>query len=455
MTMLLSKISAFLRNMLISRKNQPKILHHPLMTQASIIPRPEHSISRDNIDDSALKVLYRLHKAGYRAMLVGGGVRDLLLGHTPKDFDIATDAHPEDVKKLFSNSRLIGRRFRLAHVFFGREIIEVATFRGAPEEARGDDDREHNDSGRILRDNVYGQLEDDVWRRDFTVNALYYDIADFSIVDYTSAMDDVQNKILRLIGDPETRYREDPVRMIRAIRFAAKLGFTIHPDTEKPIYDLGYLLADIPAARLFEEVLKLFHSGQGNVSLELLRKYDLLQYLFKQTDEMLKQGNTGFEEFIKLSLQSTDARINQEKPVTPAFLFAAMLWAPVNELSEKLKHNGEPGTIAMQNASSTILSKQVKDISIPKRFTMVIRDIWQLQHRFQYRHGRRAKSLLMHKKFRAAYDFMCLRSQAGEVLDDSCDWWTRIQTLGEKEQEILLKPAKAKPRKRKPNKKSE
>ena len=453
--MLLSKISAFLRNMLISRKNQTKTPHHPSMTQASIIPRPEHSVSRDNIDDSALKVLYRLHKAGYRAMLVGGGVRDLLLGHTPKDFDIATDAHPEDEKKLFSNSRLIGRRFRLAHVFFGHEIIEVATFRGAPEEAHEDDDREHNDSGRILRDNVYGRIEDDVWRRDFTVNALYYDIADFSIVDYTEAMDDIKNKILRLIGDPETRYREDPVRMIRAIRFAAKLGFTIHPDTEKPIYELGYLLADIPAARLFEEVLKLFHSGQGNVSLALLRKYDLLQYLFKQTDEMLKQGNTGFEKFIQLSLNSTDTRINQEKPVTPAFLFAAMLWAPVNELSEKLKQDGEPGTIAMQNASSIILSKQIKDISIPKRFTMVIRDIWHLQSRFQYRHGRRAKSLLMHKKFRAAYDFMCLRSQAGEVLDDSCEWWTRIQTLGEKEQEILLKPAKAKPRKRKPNKKSE
>lgn len=422
------------------------------MTQASIIPRPEHSISRDNIDDSALKVLYRLHKAGYRAMLVGGGVRDLLLGHTPKDFDIATDAHPEDVKKLFSNSRLIGRRFRLAHVFFGREIIEVATFRGAPEEAHEDDDREHNDSGRILRDNVYGQLADDVWRRDFTVNALYYDIADFSIVDYTSAMDDINNKVLRLIGDPETRYREDPVRMIRAIRFAAKLDFTIHPDTEKPIYELGYLLGDIPAARLFEEVLKLFHSGKGRVSLELLRKYDLLQYLFKQTDEMLKQGNTDFERFIQLSLDSTDTRINQEKPVTPAFLFAAMLWAPVDKLSEKLKQDGEPGTIAMQNASSTIISKQIKDISIPKRFTMVIRDIWQLQHRFQFRHGRRAKSLLMHKKFRAAYDFMCIRSQAGEVLDDSCEWWTRIQTLGEKEQEILLKPAKAKPRKRKPKK---
>ncbi len=426
------------------------------MTQPTIIPRPEHSISRDNIDDTALKVLYRLHKAGYRAMLVGGGVRDLLLGHAPKDFDIATDAHPEEVKKLFSNSRLIGRRFRLAHVFFGREIIEVATFRAAQQDENqlGELDRAHDDSGRILRDNVYGQLDDDVWRRDFTVNALYYDIADFSIVDYTSAMDDVKNRVMRLIGDPATRYREDPVRMLRAIRFAAKLDFTIHPDSEKPIYELGHLLADIPPARLFDEVLKLFHSGKGVVSLQLLRKYDLLQYLFKAADESLKQGNEVFEAFIHLALESTDKRINQGKPVTPAFLFAAMLWGAVNPLSEQLKLAGEPGSIAMQNASSTVLSQQVKIISIPKRFSMVVRDIWQLQHRFQFRHGRRAKSLLMHKKFRAAYDFMCIRSQAGEVNDDSCEWWTRIQTLGAQEQEILLKPAKAKPRKKKSAQKS-
>lgn len=426
------------------------------MTQPTIIPRPEHSISRDNIDDTALKVLYRLHKAGYRAMLVGGGVRDLLLGHAPKDFDIATDAHPEDVKKLFSNSRLIGRRFRLAHVFFGREIIEVATFRAAQqdENQQGELDRAHDDSGRILRDNVYGQLDDDVWRRDFTVNALYYDIADFSIVDYTSAMDDVKNKVMRLIGDPATRYREDPVRMLRAIRFAAKLDFTIHPDSEKPIYELGHLLADIPPARLFDEVLKLFHSGKGVVSLQLLRKYDLLQYLFKAADNSLKQGDENFEAFIHLALESTDKRINQGKPVTPAFLFAAMLWGAVNPLSEQLKLAGEVGSIAMQNASSTVLSQQVKIISIPKRFSMVVRDIWQLQHRFQFRHGRRAKSLLMHKKFRAAYDFMCIRSQAGEVNDDSCEWWTRIQTLGAQEQEILLKPAKAKPRKKKSAQKS-
>ena len=422
------------------------------MTQATIIPRPEHSISRDNIDDIALKVLYRLHKAGYRAMLVGGGVRDLLLGHAPKDFDIATDAHPEDVKKLFSNSRLIGRRFRLAHVFFGREIIEVATFRASQideNKSNEDSDRAHDDSGRILRDNVYGQLEDDVWRRDFTVNALYYDISDFSIVDYTSAMDDVKNKVLRLIGDPQTRYREDPVRMLRAIRFAAKLDFTIHPDSEQPIFDLGHLLADIPPARLFDEVLKLFHSGRGVVSLQLLRRYNLLQYLFKPADDALKQGNETFEAFIHLALESTDKRINQEKPVTPAFLFAAMLWGRVDEISEELKQSGEPGTIAMQNASSMVLSQQVKTISIPKRFSMVVRDIWQLQHRFKFRHGRRAKSLLMHKKFRAAYDFMCIRSMAGEVTDDSCDWWTRIQTLPPQDQDILLKPAKARPRKKK------
>lgn len=418
------------------------------MTQPTIIPRPEHTISRDNIDDNALKVLYRLHKAGYRAMLVGGGVRDLLLGHAPKDFDVATDALPEEVKKLFSNSRLIGRRFRLAHVFFGRDIIEVATFRADQQEVH--DDREHNDSGRILRDNVYGQLEDDVWRRDFTVNALYYDIADFSIVDYTSAMDDINNRVLRLIGDPETRYREDPVRMLRAIRFAAKLGFSIHEDTEKPIYELGYLLKDIPAARLFDEVVKLFHSGKGTASLKLLRKYNLLQYLFEQTEEVLAEDNEVFETFIYRSLQSTDSRINDDKPVTPAFLFAAMLWDPVNRLYDQMLSDGETPSLAMQNASSQVLSRQIAAISIPKRFSMVVRDIWHMQHRFKFRHGRRARALLSHKKFRAAYDFMCLRSEAGEITDDSCEWWTRIQTLNEKDQDKLLNPAKARPRKRKP-----
>jgi poly(A) polymerase len=412
------------------------------MTNPTLIPRDEHCISRDNIDDHALKVLYRLHRGGFRALLVGGGVRDLLLNHSPKDFDIATDAHPEQVKKLFSNCRLIGRRFRLAHVFFGREIIEVATFRASHDEP--DENRVKDDAGRILRDNVYGDISDDIWRRDFTVNALYYDIADFSIVDYAGAMDDVKNRTLRLIGDPVTRYREDPVRMLRAIRFAAKLDFSIHPESEQPIYDLGHLLADIPAARLYDEVLKLFHSGCAIVSLELLRKYNLLQYLFPLADQALLSGDSVFEDFLNQALLSTDTRINDGKPVTPAFLFAAMLWQPVRQREKQYKADGLPAAIAMQNAMSDVLKEQVQVISIPKRFSLVAKDIWHLQHRFNYRHGRRAKSLLQHHKFRAAYDFMCLRGKVGEFTDDSCEWWTRIQTMTPEQQEILLKPARQK-----------
>ncbi len=421
------------------------------MTEPTVIPRSQHRISRDNIDDNALKVLYRLHRAGYRALLVGGGVRDMLLNHVPKDFDIATDAHPEEIKNLFSNCRLIGRRFRLAHIFFGREIIEVATFRAGQDHV--DDDHLQDDSGRILRDNVYGDVEQDVWRRDFTVNALYYDIADFSVVDYVDAMDDINNRTLRLIGDPDTRYREDPVRMLRAVRFAAKLDFSIHPDSEQPIYDLGHLLADIPPARLYEEVLKLFHSGQGIACLQLLKKYQLLQYVFPDTHQALQSEDENFESFLNYALQSTDSRIQEGKPITPAFLFAAMLWKPVQMLADEYRQEGLPGAMAMQNAMSEVISSQVKCTSIPRRFSTVIRDIWHLQHRFRYRHGRRARSLLDHNKFRAAYDFMCLRSKAGEITDDSCDWWTRIQTMSHEQQDKLLKPAKNAPRKRRIGKK--
>ena len=420
------------------------------MTEPTIISRSDHCISRDNIDDNALKVLYRLHRAGYRALLVGGGVRDLLLNHVPKDFDIATDAHPEQVKKLFGNCRLIGRRFRLAHVFYGREIIEVATFRASQDQA--DDDRVHDDSGRILRDNVYGSMEDDVWRRDFTVNALYYDIADFSVVDYTGAMEDLKQRTLRLIGHPEVRYREDPVRMIRALRFAAKLDFNLHPDTEKYIYELGSLLRDIPPARLYDEILKLFHSGKAEMTLELLRKYGLLQHLFPQSETALQKDGDVFWQFLKSAMRSTDKRINDGKPITPAFLFAAMLWKPVMDKTEVFKQAGEPASIAMQNAISAVMSEQVKISSIPRRFSSVVRDIWYLQHRFKYRHGRRARSLLEHNKFRAAYDFMCLRSKAGEIDDDSCEWWTNIQTLSSEQQERLLKPARNAPRKRRSRK---
>lgn len=414
------------------------------MTAPNIIPRAEHCISRDNIDDRALKVLYRLHKAGFRALLVGGGVRDLLLNHVPKDFDIATDAHPEQVKKLFSNCRLIGRRFRLAHIFFGREIIEVATFRASHDGESTESMQD--DAGRILRDNVYGDIEEDVWRRDFTVNALYYDIADFSVVDYTGAMDDLKKRQLKLIGDPATRYREDPVRMLRAVRFAAKLGFSIHSESEKTIFELGHLLADIPPARLYDEILKLFHSGQAVTCFELLQKYQLLQYLFPQAANCL--DDPVFHDFLWHALQSTDNRVNEAKPITPAFLFAAMLWRPVTLLRDQHVVEGMPLSLAMQNAMSAVIKEQVAVTSIPRRFSMVMRDIWHLQHRFTYRHGRRARSLLSHPKFRAAYDFMCIRNKVGELQDDSCEWWTRIQTMSSDQQDKVLNPAKKAPRKR-------
>ena len=417
------------------------------MTEPTLIPRSQHRISRDNIDDNALKVLYRLHKAGYRALLVGGGVRDLLLNHVPKDFDIATDAHPEQVKKLFSNCRLIGRRFRLAHIFFGREIVEVATFRAGHDEVS--EQQIKDETGRILQDNVYGDIEQDVWRRDFTVNALYYDIADFSVVDYVGAMQDVESRTLRLIGDPDTRYREDPVRMLRAVRFAAKLDFSIHPDSEQPLYELGHLLDDIPPARLYEEVLKLFHSGKGVQCLQLLRKYRLLDHVFPMTAEALDEDDGVFEAFLNSALASTDARVADDKPITPAFLFSAMLWRSVQSGAERYQdEDGMPASLAMQNAMSDAISRQCQSTSIPRRFSTVMRDIWHLQHRFRFRNGRRARSLLDHAKFRAAYDFMCLRSQAGELDDDSCDWWTHIQTLNREEQDRLLKPARNQPRKR-------
>ena len=388
-----------------------------------IIPRSEHGISRKNMDESAIKVLSRLNKAGYEAYLVGGAVRDLLLGHRPKDFDVATDATPEQVKELFRNCRLIGRRFRLAHIHFGRHIIEVATFRGD----HGDSQSGHqDDSGRILRDNVYGDIEQDVWRRDFTVNALYYNMADFSVVDFVGGYEDVMEGRLRLIGDPEDRYREDPVRMIRAIRFAAKLGFSIDESCQDFIREEGVILRDVPAARLYEEVLKLFHSGHAIESFRGLREYYLLEHLFPEASEVL-DGNEVALKFLQLAMQSTDERIQQNKPVTPAFLFAALLWAPLQIRTEKRLAKGEPHSLALQKSASAMVSEQVRFVSIPKRFTTVMRDIWALQSRFSYRTGKRATSVFEHPKFRAGYDFLCLRSKAGEIDDKDCRWWTEFQ----------------------------
>jgi poly(A) polymerase len=393
-----------------------------------IIPRAEHTVSRSRISDYALKVMYRLRAAGYQAYLVGGGVRDLLLEREPKDFDVATDARPEQVRELFRNCRLIGRRFRLAHVHFGEEIIEVATFRAQYVEDDEDADRVVED-GRILRDNVYGSLDDDVWRRDFTVNALYYNIEDFSIVDYVGAMDDIHNRQLRLIGDPEARFREDPVRMLRAARFAAKLGFTLHPATEAPIERLAPLLDDIPPARLFDEVLKLFLSGHALQSLAWLRRYRLFHRLFPYVSRTLDAHPEGSAERLLIAaLENTDARVREGKSVTPAFLFASLLWPQLEPEWHHALESGLDEMGALSLAADNVISQQVARVAIPRRFTQLTREIWLMQPRFAQRVGRRPERLLALPRFRAGYDFLALRATAGDADPALAQWWEVYQT---------------------------
>ncbi len=390
------------------------------------IPRDRHNISRSNISRNAVKVLYRLNSAGYQAYLVGGGVRDLLLGREPKDFDVATDARPEQVKAVFSNCRLIGRRFRLAHVHFGREIIEVATFRSNRESGEGDDRQLEN--GMLLSDNIYGTLEDDAQRRDFTINALYYSVEDFAVIDFADGLEDLRKGVIRLLGDPESRFREDPVRLLRAVRFAAKLGFVIEPETDKPMARLASLLADIPAARLFEEVLKLFLAGSALDTFEKLRHYELFGQLFPATEEALTHQDHDFPiTFVNRGMHNTDLRIQQGKPVTPAFLFAVLLWEPVRLRAEALQASGMQPYDAQQTAATEVLADQARHVSIPKRFSYPMREIWQLQHRFLQRNGKRPQRLMSHPRFRAAYDFFLLRAEAGEVDQAEADWWTHIQ----------------------------
>lgn len=319
----------------------------------NIINRSDHPLSRKEMSEHALKVLYRLKKAKYAGYLVGGGVRDLLLGLHPKDFDVATDATPEQVRKLFGNCRLIGRRFRLAHVHFGREIIEVATFRASHDQTGGEGVTR---DGMIVRDNVYGTLEDDAWRRDFTVNALYYNIYDFSIVDYTGGLKDIESKTIRIIGDAKERLQEDPVRMLRAVRFAAKLNFKIEASLSASIKENIHLLDGVPTARLFEEVLKLFLHGHALASYELLKEYDLLKHLFLQTAENLDEAG---DRFITQALINTDLRIKQKKPIAPAFLYAALLWPAVKHESEKLKHEDLSLLQVYQIAGQEVLEKQL------------------------------------------------------------------------------------------------
>lgn len=402
------------------------------------VPRSQHNISRERISENALKVLYRLKKAGYDGYLVGGGVRDLLLGYEPKDFDVVTNATPEQIHSLFRNSRIIGRRFRLVHVRFGRDVIEVATYRAHYEQGEGDADLGRE--GMVLSDNVFGTLEEDAWRRDFTVNALYYDIRDFSVVDFTGGLADLKAGVMRLIGDPEKRYREDPVRMLRAVRLSAKLGMKIEKQAADLIYKLGPLLKEVPAARLFEEVLKLFMSGQAVASYEAMVHYNLFQYLFPPTHQALAKNKENYpHQFILKVLQSTDDRVAADKPVTPAFLLAGLLWEPVRQLGEQFREQGEPAYQAYHLAADKVLQGVLSNVSIPRRFSTMMREIWTLQNRFFNRNGKRAAALAEHPRFRAAYDFLVLRAAVGETDDDLAQWWTRYQQQDESGQRQLVR----------------
>jgi poly(A) polymerase len=472
---------------------------------ARIIPRAEHSISRSAISPNALRVLYRLREAGYEAFLVGGCVRDLLLGITPKDFDIATSALPEEVKRAFRNCRLIGRRFRLAHVFFGREIIEVATFRAmsvvdeppelpapdldddlTPEEldeelqdeaaedadeatvlaeagshqtgihggpplierdrtrhagagnGEDDEDRVTDEHGRILRDNAYGSIDDDVWRRDFTANSLYYNIADFSIWDYTGGVDDIAARRLKLIGDPVTRYREDPVRMLRAARFEAKLGFALDGETGASIATLRELLGSVPPARLFDETLKLFLTGHGARSLEVLRKHGLLRELLPSVADYLDRHPDGaVARLLVRGLVNTDARVAQGRPVTPTFLFALLLYGPFAEIIEKQPQEKwhDIGTIV--DAVDRAARQAQGRISIPKRFSLGVREMFAAQPRLEQPRGRRALRILEQPRFRAGFDLLLLRAEMGLASREIAEWWTRVQEASQTDRDRM------------------
>jgi poly(A) polymerase len=392
----------------------------------TVFPRKTHKISRERMSPNALKVLYRLKKANYAACLVGGGVRDILLNRQPKDFDIATDATPEDVRQLFNNSRMIGRRFRLVHVYFPGEIIEVSTFRGAlaenPQEAS-----EENPS-MIAADNTYGTIEEDAWRRDFTVNALFYNIADFSVVDFTGGMKDLKNRFIRMIGDPVQRYHEDPIRLLRAIRLAAKLKFKIHPETEAPLKELSHLLQHVPPSRLFDETLKLFFDGFSKLTYDYLNKYDYMDVLFPPTTKSLRNRKNAQDKIlIILAMKATDERFVDGRSLNPGFLLSILLWPAVQYILDTEGENFKYFYQALHYAIDQVLKVQNETLRIPKRFTAMMRTVWVLQYQLIRRRGKRVYRTLEHRYFRAAYDFLILRVDAGESHADVVDWWLNFQ----------------------------
>lgn len=417
------------------------------------VSRDNHNVSRRQLSNSALKVMRTLNDGNYEAYLVGGGVRDTVLGGAPKDFDVATNATPEQVRRLFRSARIIGRRFKIVHVRFGREIIEVTTFRANHDSSSNAAESKQSAQGMLLRDNVFGDLRSDALRRDFTVNALYYTLEGFKVLDYTKGMDDLKNRIVRMIGDPATRYQEDPVRMLRAIRFAAKLDFKIEPKTEAPISELAHLLGNISSARLFDECLKLFLGGSARKTFDLLHQYKLLEQLFPATAARLSEDDSFDQKLIQRVMANTDRRLNNEQRVTPAFILAALLWGPLQD--ELAKQGKQAPAMAMQKAAQSVVEQQLRHTAIPKRFLVTMREIWDLQGRLPNRSGKRALRLLEHPRFRAAYDFLLLREEAGEETDNLGSWWTEFQDAESERQEQMIsalpRGPKPKRRRRRPN----
>ena len=438
----MNAILTFLKNILSLDNTESEVfdvidIKH---TGAVVIARPDHCVSRQQVNENALKVLYRLRKEGFDSYLVGGCVRDLLLGREPKDFDVVTNAEPEQIARIFSNCRLIGKRFRLAHVCYGRDVIEVATFRKAISDDKTQTPRLNKD-GRLLQDNIYGTIEEDVWRRDFTINALYYNIRDFSIIDYVGGMEDHKAGVIRLIGDAGERFREDPVRMLRAVRFAVKLAFRLHHDCEEAIAPNAHLLAGIPPARLYDEISKLFLTGYGVQTFELLRQYGLFSVLFPATDKSLMYEKADFPKMMVIkALENSDQRIADNKPVTLYFLIAALLWEPMIRKAKEKIAKGFPESNAYYDAASETLTQQVRRIAIPRHLTMAIREVWNLQPKFNARVGAKPSRLITHPRFRAAYDFLVLRAQTGDVSLEVAQWWETYQEENENTQRKMTQP---------------
>ncbi|MEA3291335.1 MAG: polynucleotide adenylyltransferase PcnB [Pseudomonadota bacterium] len=400
----------------------------------------ELGISRRRISRGAVRVVEEIQQAGFEAWLVGGCVRDLLMGIEPKDFDVTTNAYPEEIQEVFRRARLIGRRFRLAHVRMGREVIEVATYRANPLDYADAPHQVTTEHGRILSDNVYGDIEEDAARRDFTVNALYYDPVHEEVVDYLGGVRDSEAGLLRVIGDAERRFAEDPVRMLRVLRFRAKLGFDLEPDILDKIEHCAPLLEHVPPARMFDEVFKLFHHAHAVESWEELKQHGLLEHLLPQTADAINDPDSGeqAEQMIRLALESTDRRVREGKPVIPAFFFAVTLWRPFQkELREQLG-KGLHGSEAVWKAGERVVRRQTSRIAIPKRVSVPAIEIWEMQQRLEQRRPRTVRRMLDKQRFRAAYDFLLMRSKAGEVPTELAQWWTRIQEVDEVERQRMI-----------------